>query len=751
MKALLSRTLTQAALFSGALFSGALLSGALLPASSLAATGEITAELLHTDADGAQFGQYSDLQDSGTHFRGGFDLTGKLPWSDRGYWSAEAANLGLQTYDFSYELREPHRYKISLTLDGSQQFKRDDGLTPFFKQSGNNLGLPANWVAGSSTSDMTAFSSTAREFDQEVKRDAIFLDVTFYLNTQWQLDASVHTSKREGTQAKGAAVYYDASTAFAAILPVEIDEDSSSVSVQLNFSGERLVQSVSLLYSEFDNQVGQLIWANPYSGTGNADVDYPVGRASLAASPDNERQQLQFSGSYLPRIAPGLSIQWNGAWDQVEQDDLLAPYTVNPLLSVADPLPTSRSENNLDVFTGGMRLSYRPRSKSLRNLQLRANYFIDDRDYNKDRIAFNYVRGDASDQPGALSSIYSNAHDYQQERTLAGADYRLPWLRSKISLEYEYDVIERQNAAVDETETDTYRGVFRFSLGNDVMVRVDGSLSDRNASTYQWDRSFLTSRTADFINQTPVDQRYNNHPALSQFHFSDAETDELKLNLTYSGLSAWFFSVNLQWKDIDYNDTELGLTRAESSFYGLDIQYSPSSNITGYGNASWSGYESRAAGRSFGGGIEKAANRVTPPLPEASDPTRNWRMGNKDEVVTISAGLTWKISERLDVDANYTWVDSESSFDTKTGGAGDLDTTPLPDVDTELHSLTLSADFSMNERTSMTLTYQYFDFEETDWARQNVSYNSVSNLLSPGEPEADETVNLFAIALQYQF
>ncbi len=133
MKALLSRTLTWTALFSLALFSVALFSVALLPASSLAATGEITAELLHTDADGAQFGQYSDLQDSGTHFLGGFDLTGKLPWSDQGYWSAEAANLGLQTYDFSYELREPHRYKISLTLDGSQQFKRDDGRTPFFQ------------------------------------------------------------------------------------------------------------------------------------------------------------------------------------------------------------------------------------------------------------------------------------------------------------------------------------------------------------------------------------------------------------------------------------------------------------------------------------------------------------------------------------------------------------------------------------------------------------------------------------------
>ncbi len=724
---------------------------AWLPASCLAATGEITTEFLYSDDDGAQFGQYNDLQDSGTHFLGGFDVIGNLPWSDKAYWSAEAANLGLSTYDFKVELREPHRYKISLTLDGSQQFKRDDGLTPFLRQSGDSLGLPLSWVAGPSTGDMTAFNTTARDFDQEIQRDSIFLDITLHLNTQWQIDMSVHTSSREGTQARGAAVYYDASTAFATMLPVEIDEDSSSASMQLNYSGERLVHTVSLLYSEFDNQADQLTWMNPFSGTGNADVDYPVGQASLGASPDNERRQLHFSGSYLPPIAPGLSIQWNGAWDQVEQDELLAPYTVNPLLNVHDPAPVGRNDNNLDVFTGGIRFSYRPRSKSLRKLQLRANYSLDDRDYDKKRVAFNYVRGDASDQPDALSSIYSNAHDYKQERTLAGADYRLPWLRSKLSLEYEYDKIERQNASVDETETDTYRGVFRFSLGNDLKVRLDGSLSDRSASTYQWDQSFFANRTIDFINQTPVDQRYDNHPALSQFHLADAETDEFKLNLNYSGLSAWFFSVDLQWKDIDYDDTELGLTGAESYFYALDIQYSPSANVTGYGNTSWSSYESKAVSRSFGGGIEKPANRIIPPLPEASDPTRNWRIDNEDEVFTISAGVAWQVSEKLEVDANYTWVDSESSFNTTTGGATDFDTTPLPDVETELHSISLSADYTVNERTSMTLIYQYFDFEETDWATQNVAYNTVPNLLSLGESPANETVNLFGIALKYQF
>ena len=99
-------------------------------------------------------------------------------------------------------------------------------------------------------------------------------------------------------------------------------------------------------------------------------VEYPNGQGSLGTAPDHDRYQLRSSGSWLPGAAllQGLNLQWDGAWDKVEQDDSFEPYTVNPDLLVPVPVPQTDLDAELETTSVDLRANYRPRWQSLRKL-----------------------------------------------------------------------------------------------------------------------------------------------------------------------------------------------------------------------------------------------------------------------------------------------------------------------------------------------------------------------------------------------
>jgi MtrB/PioB family decaheme-associated outer membrane protein len=725
---------------------------ALKPLPGLTATGVIDLSVLFSDEDSAEFGEYNDLADSGGKLLGAVELTGDLPWSaDTAYWQMEGENLGLQSYDFSYTIAEPSRYQIKLTFDGSQQYSRLNSRTPFTRAQDSTYALPNNWVAATTSAGMIAFDATAREFDEEVHRDLINLEINLMLTEHWQFDATYQRLNRQGIQSGGGAIYFDASTAFASILPVEIDEDSAFFSTSLTFSNDRLINTISYLVSKFDDKNDQLTWTNPFLISGNTNISYPNGEGSLSLSPDNDREELRATGSYHPDAIHGLNVQWDAAWSETRQAGNLLPYTVNPALNINEPRPTNSLDTRLDLFNGNLRLTYSPPGTILRRLVLRSSYAVDNRNQDKNPMAFNYVRGDAADQPGRILGIYANAHDFRKERTLIAGDYRLPWWHSKGSLEFERLDVERENAAVSATETDTVRGTFRFGLPGDIGVRIEAAVSDRRSGTYEWGQSFLANRTSAFIAQTPVDQRFDNHPLLSQFHLANAETQDLKMMISYTGFDRWSVNVDLQQQNIDYDKTVLGLKNADTSYYGIDVQFFATGHFTGYGMASRSLYETRAAGRSFSGGIEKPANRIVPPLPQASDPARNWLTNIDDEVLTISTGLFWQSLETLSTEVNYTVVRTASGFQAETGGSANLDATGLPDLETELQVINLAITYQLNEKTDVTVSYQYFDYEESDWATRGVAFDSMPNLLGAEQSSRNSDVNLLGVSFQHRF
>jgi long-subunit fatty acid transport protein len=170
-----------------------------------------------------------------------------------------------------------------------------------------------------------------------------------------------------------------------------------------------------------------------------------------------------------------------------------------------------------------------------------------------------------------------------------------------------------------------------------------------------------------------------------------------------------------------------------------------------FGFANFTRYEPDSAGRSFAGGAEKVATDTVPPLAQGSDPSRDWSVGVRDDVITLGLGLNWNYSDRLTLEAQYVYVDTTSETDFGSGGAIAIDTTPLPDVETTLHSFTLSADYQWRDNTTVVVSYQYYDYKEDDWALDDTSFDTIDNVLLLGERPDDEAVNLFGVSFRYAF
>jgi MtrB/PioB family decaheme-associated outer membrane protein len=412
-------------------------------------------------------------------------------------------------------------------------------------------------------------------------------------------------------------------------------------------------------------------------------------------------------------------------------------------------LPQARLDGGLDVVTVNVRANFRPRK--WRKLTLRGAYHLDDRDVDKSRDPYRYIRGDGADQPAAELAIFNIARDVEREGFELAGDYRVA-RRGKLTIRYAYEQVERQHAAVGKTETDSYEGVFRIAPWQGITFRLEGGLTDRGASDYDASQSFFAARTAEFIDQTPADQRFDNHPLLRQSHLANRETTHVRLRAVVSRQAPWHFSLDYLWRDTDYDRSQLGLTDSETNRVSLDAQYVPGDAFTAHAFYSYENYDSKEGGRAFLGGIEKPANRVVPPLPQGSDPTRDWSVRRGDDVHSVGAGVSWDIvPERWDLEAQYLWVFTEASTHFGSGGAADLDTTPLPDLETRLHSIDLRANLRLRTSLVVSFRYAYYRYEEDDWGLNGVDVATLDNVLGLGEREDDESVNLFGISVRYGF
>ena len=693
----------------------------------------------YTGDDNYMFGQYNGLNDDGASF------IGNLQWQDfqsgDNYWQVAMSDLGLDTREGKVTWGKPDRLKISAGFDSQQQVRNDSGRTPF--SGDDTLRLPDNWDSGSTTSDWSTLDESLRKFDRELQRDRLFFNADARLSDNWAMETNFSYEEKDGHSDVGGAIYIDAASGDAALLRAPVDYRTTEFDLGLSYDGDKLHLNGNIAYSDFDNKDDLLTWQNPYSNYG-PNVSYPNGYGGLGLSPDNDQASGRMTGHYI--FDANARLQFDGSYAVASQDQGYADYTVNPALTVTQPLPQDNFDGEVATSTFNARLLMRLTPKLSTDLF----YKLRDRDYDADRDGYLYVRGDGGDQPESKFTVYNTNHDLTSQIGGIEASYRLP-LRSKLSFEYAYEEVERRNAAVEQTEEDRFTLGYRIKPWSNFSARMHLQYADRAADTYEWSQSYYALLDTELINATPDNQRYINHPELMQYYMANRERWESKVDLSYLPSQRWNLNLNLLWRDDDYDQSNLGLTEATWQRVNFSASYVASDTLSGSIYAGYDVYEGDQTSRAFRGGQEKNAFEIYPPLPQASDPQQNWDIDATDTSFTLGANIQWQFAPDLELNLDYNYVDTTGEQDYSTRPGGTVVASDLPDVDTRLHHVQASGIWHMQDNLSVQVDYQFYSYETDDWAWDNVQADTIGKVLTFGQDNPNEDIHYVGASVIYRW
>ena len=709
-------------------------------------SGSIDAGFSYVSDDSFTFGRYNGLDQDGLAVHLDMDLSGRdaSGWMSGliTEWRFTGQDLGLDTRQLELRLGRALDYGLTLRFDQQQQVSNNTGRTPF--SNGNSQLLADDWVASNITSGMTELISTSRQFDQDLRRDTLSLAMDKTLG-DWRIAGAFSSQDKDGGQTFAGAIYADASNGHAAVLQRPVDYTTNELDLSAAFARDALTMEVSYLYSDFDNSDDFLSWQNPYDANFGAAVDYPLGQGQLALEPDNEMHRVRASGSYT--FNPRLRLSVDGSYGKTTQDQSFLPYTINELPQTT--LPRNNYDGEVNTSTFNSRLYYRP--EFLPKLTLKGSYHYEERDNDSPRDGYLYVRGDAWSPDDAKFSVYNTTHERSVNRGNIDGTYRLPWRGSKLKFGYGYEEIERHNAAVEKTEEDIYSASFSTRPFDSVTARIGVGYKDRSASDYQWDQSFYALLDSALINEIPDNQRYITHPELSQYYLSNRERIEATASVSWVPAARWNLLLDLSYIDNDYDQSNLGLEEDTLTHVTLSAGYSHSEDLSISVFYSYDEYKAKQTGRAFRGGIEKNAFDVVPPLAQASDPTRDWRVEPEDKTHSVGASARWiALPNRLEMEWQYSFYDAEGASDFTTFGAPDLLGSPLPDNTSKQHELRWVTSYHLRDELTLNFEYQYYRFDSDDWALDDVGFTNLNKVIWTGERSPSDVVHYFLISAQYR-
>lgn len=699
----------------------------------------------YINADNQQFGRYSGLYDEGWYLDLNLDY---LSWAsdEKGtnYIGFSAQDLGLETRSANIELGRLLDYRFEFMYDQQYQYN-GTALTPFTTTGSRRLLLPAGWVSGANTSDMSGLANLDN-YDLEQKREILALRFKKRFDEMWSFDSRFQNEDRTGTDTLGAAHYLDGSNGHAVLLPAPVDYNEQQLDLSAHMRGKKGSVELRYHFSQFENSKDFLIWQNPYDAGFGVDVDYPNGEGMMGLAPSNDLHQFRVLGQYL--FSDRLRGLVDASYSLASQNEDYLPYTVNSNLLVAESQPRSSLDGEVVTTTLNARVFHRTSQR----LTLRGTYQYEDRDNTSPRDGYLYVRGDSADQPESKFTLYNRPTSRTRNTFGLEANYRFQG-RGRLIASYQYEEVARHNAAVEKTKEDRVKVAVNAHGTTGASARFDVTYGERRASTYNWDQSYYALLDAELINETPATQRYNNHPQLSQYYLADRDQLQVKMNIALGSDNLWQHNLDVAWNYDDYdvhNETTLGLERSEYTNLTFSSSYFGSEDVTltGYYALGLNRYKQR--GRAFLGGLEKNAFVVVPPYPQASDPERDWVTRATDWSHALGVNTQWVVvKDKLDYELDFQFVDTASEQDFSTYGADDLYGVDLPDNASRVHHITFSANYQINKEMSAAFQYQYYRYDVDDWAVDAVDVDTVDKVLWSGDSSANDIVNVFALSVRY--
>jgi hypothetical protein len=526
------------------------------------------------------------------------------------------------------------------------------------------------------------------------RRTTAVFDVGRGGNSSWKLE--YRHEARNGLRNLGTSFGFNNVTE----LPEPISYDTHDAILSGGWKWDGGIATAGYRYSRFENDISTLFFDNPFRLTDstNSSAYSSPGSGSIAGSslgvydlaPDNDMGSF-FTNARIQIGAKGW-LQAAVNWSQMNQNDDLLPMTFNTAIGdVAQPYRTAdREADMLDLA-----LNYGVRFGDGWQAGVRYVY----RDYSDDSPRYEFEEGYVRFH-AVLEEIprVTVPFSWTRETLSASLDKNLGKAGS-VGVEVKQDKYDRENRETEETTEDLIALKWDGRLGR-AMLRAKYELGERDFSgVYETEAQELTFLEPEGI---------NNLPGLRKYDQANRKTDRWRLSASLPMAQVWLLSAHVSGAELDYDESEFGLTGDEIFRYGFDL-------TRDLGNdASFFLYGERAD-RDV-----SMASRQSGSTP-STNPLDNWFVDFAEVNDTWGGGWT-KNADKWQAELGGEWVESDGDADifSPPGGSPNMGFGFGNYEDYERLAFRADYDRDLNEALAVGVGILYEDYTIDSFIRQDL-------------------------------
>jgi MtrB/PioB family decaheme-associated outer membrane protein len=694
--------------------------------------------------DSYKFGDFTGLKDDGWSGLANVELNGRAPWDsgDTWYFSLFGANLALESRYIAARGGLQGLIDFYLEWDQIPRYDDDTAQFAFLGRGTHTILMPPGWVSDAAPSGFTALDDNLSRLNLYRDRRTLRTGFDLILPEGFSFATDYEWERRQGRWVTGAIFGNTGGNPRSMLVPEKRNWQTHEVDSRLRYGDEVKQFEIGYENSYFDNRNDFLTFQNAFSGVGGwaPSVGFPTGFGRKGGPPDNSFHQIFGSGGYsLPFWRTRISGHASFAW--YRQNDDFLPYTVNPNLLVPVGLPRGGANGEINATNVNLRVSSRP----LDRLRVDANYRFDNRDNDTERDTFIYVPGDSLDQDTVESARarrnLPNSFRLHEGRLDLG--YRL-FDRTELSAGYTRRWENRSFTEVDRVEEDQVRAGFRSRIVRWADFRASGLYSRRRiADDYNVRAAFFDGfspeHVLDELATTPIEEIFENHPALRKFNFSDRDRYGADARLVVMPFDTASLGFHVGWKQDDFVGSELGLRERESLSLGIDASWNPLEFVTTYAWYTHERIESDVRGRQFTN------------FGQSLEATRNWDQEETTDIDTVGVGAEWiGLEERLKLRTDYAFSWAKETIDINVGSALAA-AMPFPDNRFFFHDVSFTAEYRIVDGLTGRFGYLFTFLDDNDFSYEDVTPTTLAQVLGLGQSTPDFAAHLFTFSLQYEF
>jgi len=653
-------------------------------------TGNLDAGLGNVSSSSYKFGEYTGLENSGIYLIAGGNTAYRN--QDGHYFDVTATNLGLSSRDVTIDGGQQGFYELNAEFQEIPQYIANSGSTPFQGLGSDTLTLPANWVPGGSTGQMTNLNSDLHNVDIENTRRIASLGIKIMPpKSNWSYSVHFQRDTQDGTNALGGNFVTTSSN-----LPAYFDYSTNQVRVLADYAVDKWQVSFGYYGSFFQDANAALTWSNPFT-----QLTPGATQGQMAQPPNNNFNAVTFSGAW--QALANTRLIATASFGHGTQDATFLPTTINSQLSPA-PLP----RNSLDGVMDTVNYALRAYSYVLTDLSLTADYTVNKRDNHTPQAAYQQVITDTYLSTYAVNIPYS----FSDQLGRLIADYRLT---SNMHLEGggSYENQERMYTETASTQTDSLWASIRANPISSISTNLK----------FMHERRF----SPDY---TPIDDLFSpQNPLMRQFDLADRTRNQITGQMSYSINTQWSTGVSVENDDDQYDGTTIGLTQGKDFNYTLSLTYTPTSmtNVNGYYTQERSSW--------------RQANSQT-------YSTADWYGDDENTFQTVGLSVEMRdIKPGLDggIDFNYSLASGATAVST---GAPEP---AFPNITMRMQSISLYAKYRIDTKWGVKVAYRIERYSTTDWSIDGVTPSTIPNVLALGIYSPNYVVNVISVSTQYSF